>query len=152
MPVLKKISWIFILLFTTACLTGCGDDNEHEDDTVDTDYITGKWQAVSSRQWEVLNGKIIETWENDEGYDFSTIEFKEDATGECTDVEVNLTLPLTWQITNGKNLYVGVVFGGQTTTLTYKIKTLTNNKLVLRSEEGNQQHNWQIEQTFSRIN
>lgn len=150
---LKKISWIFILLFTTACLAGCGDDNEHEDDTtVDTDYIVGKWQGVSSRGWEIVNGKITDRWEDNESSGLQFIEFKNDATGRYEDDEIDFPLVFTWNITGRNALNIAIAIGSETYPTTFKIKTLTHDKLVLAMEEGNSQNGSYTEDTYRRIN
>ncbi|MDE6649634.1 MAG: lipocalin family protein [Muribaculaceae bacterium] len=153
MKVKKYLSALLMLVMLCALipLTGCSKD---EDGISSPALIIGKWQGVSSSGWEKEDGKVVDKWNDKESFDYDFIEFFYDASGEWWYADSNRKHSFAWCLNEGKDgieVEIGEGFVGNGTGDTYKIKTLTKDKLVLVSGDDDPDDGWYQEDTYKRI-
>ena len=154
MKMKKYLRALFMLglLLTLIPLAGCSKDDDGISSPV---LIIGKWQGVSSSGWEKEDGKVVDKWNDKESFDYDFIEFFQDATGEWWDADSNRKHSFAWCLHEGNDgieVEIGDEYVGLGTEDMYRIKTVTNDKLVLVSGDDDPEDGWYQEDTYKRIN
>lgn len=125
---MKKLFALALAIFALSLFGGCGDP-KGEEDGPDNASIIGKWQCVRETGRELLNGEVIDEWEDDISADQMFLTFFKGGKGISSSLGED-PQPFTYTL-SGSTLSVAA--DGES--MEYKVKTLTSKNLVLYVSE-----------------